>query len=122
MVEEGTLCGQTNVAKLAGANASTTSVAEAYTNVYIKMAEGKICTACRYDVVTNYASLSTIAKEFFRNVAASYAAVMVINYNMAGFTDRQEAMSMINILWAMYAEGIKSLSDDKFRELLGVVA
>lgn len=119
MAEQGTLCTNGDVEKKSGAFANSTADAEAYTNVYIKQAEGAICAACRYDVVTNYTSLSTIAKEFFRDVASSYAAVMVIQYDMTGL-DTQQAMSMVNINWAIYAAGIKRCESDLFREFLGV--
>lgn len=118
MVEAGTLCGQTDVAKMAGANVSATSVAEAYTNVYIKMAEGKICMDTRYNWVTNYASVSTIGKEVLRLATSALAAAMVINYNMAGFTSRQEALIMINFLWACYIDVIKRFDDNKYKEFI----
>ena len=122
MAEQGTLCVNADVANKSGLYANATAVAEASTNVLIKEAEGKIATVIRYDVVTNYALLSAIAKEFFRDVASSYAAVMVVNYDMGGFTDRQEATTIVNINWAVYDEGIKLLKDDKFRAFLGVDA
>ena len=112
VVEAGTLCGQTDVAKKAGANASAVSVAEAYTNVYIKEAEGVLSTAARYDWVTNYASVSTIGKEILRDAAASYAAVKVVNYDMSGFSSRQEALVMVNILWASFMETMRLLQKD----------
>ncbi|MFA5051311.1 MAG: hypothetical protein WC499_04325 [Patescibacteria group bacterium] len=119
MVEAGTLCGQTDVAKKAGANASATSVAEAYTNVFIKEAEGLLCTASRYDWVTNYASISTIGKEILRDAVASYSAVKVISYDMSGFTSRQEALIMINILWACWSETMRLLTkDNNYRDFI----
>jgi hypothetical protein len=112
MVEAGTLCSNADVAKMSGANASSVSVAEAYTNVYIKMAEGLLSSAARYDWVTNYASLSAIGKEILRNAAASYSAVCVLNYNMSGFTSRQEALVMVNILWGSFAETLNLMKKD----------
>lgn len=119
MVEAGTLCGQTDVAKKAGANASATSVAEAYTNVYIKEAEGLLCAMTRYDWVTNYASVSTIGKEILRDAVASYAAIKVINYDMSGYSSRQEALIMVNILWACWSETVKLLlKDNKYKDFI----
>jgi len=112
MAEEGTLCTNGNVTYLAGADASATSTAEAYTNFYIKLAEGKLSSAARYDWVTNYASVSTIGKEILRDAAASYAAVKAINYDMSNFTSRQEALTMVNILWAAFQETIDLLKKD----------
>lgn len=112
MAEEGTLAGNGDVEKKAGANASATSTAEAYTNVYIQEAEGLLCTAARYDWVTNYTSVSTIGKEILRDAVASYAAVKAINYDMSGFTSRQEALIMINVLWACFYETYRLLMKD----------
>jgi hypothetical protein len=119
MTEAGTLCGQGDVAKLSGANASATSVAEAYTNVYILLAEGELSKAARYDWVTNYASVSDIGKEILRGATAAFAAVMVLNYDMSGFTDRQEATTMLNILWVLFSE-TKSLfeKDNKYKDFV----
>jgi len=120
MVEAGTLCVNADVVKKSGLYANTTAIAEASTNVLIKEAEGTVCAACRYDIVTNYASLSTIAKEFFRDMVSSYAAVMAAIYDMGGYTDRQEATTILNINWAIFSAGLKKCESDLFREFLGV--
>jgi len=112
MAEEGTLAGQADVAKYAGEDASATSVAEAYTNVYIKAAEGLLCTASRYDWVTNYSSVSAIGKEILRDAVASYAAFHVIKYDMTGYATRQEAIATTNMLWASFMETFKLLTKD----------
>jgi hypothetical protein len=112
MVEAGTLAINADVLKFAGLNANATATAEAYTNVFIKEAEGIICTAARYDWVTNYADVSTIGKEILRDAVASYAAVKALNYDMSGFSSRQEALMMINILWASFMETMRLLQKD----------
>ena len=119
MVEAGTLCTNSNVVYYAGANANSTYTAEAYTNVYIKEAEGALCLETRYDWVTNYASVSSIGKEALREATAAYAAVSCINADMSGFTSRQEALLMINILWAKYREIINLiLKDNNYKEFI----
>lgn len=118
MAEAGTLCINDNVVKKAGASHNTTYSAEAYTNVYIKMAEGKICLDTRFDWVTNYTSVSTIGKEILREAVASYAAIDVINGDMTGFTG-QDALTTVNILWGKYAEIVKRLNEDnKYKEFV----
>lgn len=112
MAEEGTLCINADVLKKAGARASSTSSAEAYTNVYIKMAEGQLSSAARYDWVTNYSSVSTIGKAILRDAASSYAAVCVINYDMSGYLSRTESLTMVNILWAGFQKCIALLEKD----------
>lgn len=119
MAEEGTLCINADVLKKAGANASSTATAEAYTNVFIKMAEAQLSTSARYDWVTNYASVSTIGKQILKDAASSYAAVLAMNYQMVGYTSRQEALTMINILWAGFQKVINLLEkDNKYKEFI----
>ena len=119
MAEEGTLAINADVLKKAGANASAVSTAEAYTNVYIKIAEGKLCLDTRYDWVANYASVSAIGKEILRDAIASYAATDALNYDMSGFTTRQEALIMINVLWARYREIVSQIiKDNKYKEFI----
>lgn len=112
MAEEGTLCINADVLKKAGANASTTATAEAYTNVFIKMAEAQLSSSARYDWVTNYSSVSTIGKQILKDAASSYAAVLAINYNMSGFASRQESLTMVNILWAGFQKCVTLLEKD----------
>ena len=119
MVEAGTLAINADVEKEAGAKASATSSAEAYTNVYILKAEGKICLDTRYDWVTNYTSVSAIGKEALREAVSCYAAIAVINYDMSGFTSRQEALIMINVLWAKYIDIVKRVvKDNIYKEFI----
>lgn len=118
MVEVGTLCIQADVAKMAGVNASATSVAEAYTNVYILMAEGFICAKSAYDWVTNYATVSTIGKEALRDATASYTAIRVLNYDLSGFTSRTEAQTMLDILHAIFADAMNVIKEEAGREFI----
>ena len=108
-----------DVLKKAGANASAVSTAAAYTQVYLLQAEGQLCTAARYDWVTNYGSISAIGKEILRDAASSYAAIQVISYDMTGFASRQEALIMINILWASFQKVITLLEkDNNYKEFI----
>lgn len=113
MAEEGTLCINADVVKKAGASVNSASIAEAFTNVYIKMAEAQLSTAARYDFVTNYSSISDIGKEILRDAASSYAAILAINYQMNGYTSRQESLIMVNILWAGYQKVLNLLEKDQ---------
>ena len=114
MVEAGTLCINADVEKFSGANGSATSGDEAYTNVYIKEAEGIVSGLSRYDYVTNYALLTAIAKEFLRKATATLAAIDVIKFDISGYTTRIEAEDMLNILYSEWRSFAKTLSDQKF--------
>jgi hypothetical protein len=119
MAELGTLAVNADVVEEAGLYANATYTAEAYTNKYIKKAEGKICLDTRYDWVTNYASVSTIGKEILREAVSCYAAIHCIKQDMSGYTSRQEALTVINVLWAMYSDIIaKIVKDNKYREFI----
>ena len=119
MAEEGTLAIRNNVVYEAGLNHNTTYSAEGYTNYYIKKAEGTLCLETRYDWVTNYASVSTIGKEILREAVSCLAAISVINADMSGFSSRQEALIMINILWARYREIVSLiLKDNKYKDFI----
>ena len=103
MVEAGTLCVNADVEKYSGKGANTTADAEAYTNIYIKEAEGIIVGLARFDFVGSYSDITTIAKELLREAAAIYAAIGVIMYDMKGtYTSRTESENMVNVLWAKW--------------------
>ena len=111
MAEAGTLAINADVVKEAGTYATAANVAEAYTNYYIKKAEGIICVHTRYDWVTNYANVTTIGKELLREFVSCYAAVMAIKQDMSPYTSRQEALIMINILWARAMVALRDLEN-----------
>jgi hypothetical protein len=119
MTEAGTLCTSDDVIRRSGINANGTIASMAYTNDYIKTAEGKVCLDTRYDWVTNYASVSTIGKEILREATSCKAAVDVINDDMSGFTSRQEALIMINVNWAKYSDIIaKIVKDNIYKDFI----
>lgn len=117
MAEEGTLATNADVLKKAGANASSTSSAEAYTNVYIKEAEGLLSARARYDFVANYSSISSIGKEALRDAVSGYAAVKVISYDMGEYGNR-EALIIINILWATWSKVYELMDDTNHTEFI----
>lgn len=119
MAEEGTLCINADVIKSAGNLASTTYTAEAYTNVYIKMAEGEICVQSRYDWVANYSSISTIGKEFLRSTAAKLAAFYIIEQNLSSYSQLMEAQTIMDGLWNNVVENINLLRDQDYKAWIG---
>jgi|SRR3990167_7980624 len=119
MAEEGTLAINADVLKKAGVSASSTSTAEAYTNVFIKMAEGQLSTSARYDWVTNYASVSTIGKNILKDAVSSYAAILAMNYDPRNYTSSQEYSFQINVLWAGYQKVLNLLEkDNMYKEFI----
>lgn len=112
-----TLCDSGAVKLKAGANASVLSVAQ-YTQL-INQAECYINDLARIDYVAKYASLAADKKQILQDAASCHAAIATINYDMSGFTSRQEALIMINILWARMQECFKLLNNDNTRGFIG---
>ena len=113
MAEEGTFCINADVVKKAGANVSATSVAEGFTNNYIKGAEGRIMVAIRSDYKSDYGTLNAETKELLREACSNLAAVYAIMFDMAGYTSRIEAEDMISTLTFNFREAMKILIDQK---------
>lgn len=118
MVEAGTIAVNAQVEKKAGANASATSSAEAYTNDYIQDAEGIVCSVCRFNFVAVYGSLTDATRYILREAVANLAAIYVIQYDMSGFTSRVEAEDMINILRDGHLKALSLLRDKKVQEFI----
>lgn len=118
MAEEGTLCVNADVTYKAGANASATSSAEAYTNKFIVNAEGVICTQTRVNWVNNYASLSSDTKEILREAASSLAAMYVVQYDMSAFTTLAHAQTMLDVLRDSFERAMDALREEANREFL----
>jgi len=60
-------------------------------------AQAFLTALCRYDWVTNLATLDANSKRLLSEYVCRYIAVAGIAYEMAGFTSRIEAEDMLNI-------------------------
>jgi hypothetical protein len=104
-----------------GANCSATSKAEAYANSFIQQAENYINVACRTIFAvdtTTFTALDAGTKLILTEAASNIAAIYAIQYDMSGFSSRQEALIMINILWARAQECMKVLIEERNRTFL----
>ena len=115
MAEEGTLCVNADVKEECGDLANATYTAEAYTNKYIKKAEGFVSAQSRYNWVTNYASVSAIGKEFLRDCVSKLAAFYVVKQSMSGYTSRTEAQTLLDANWNAVVEMVNLLRDEDFK-------
>lgn len=113
MADTGIFATTSEIQNKAGANASATSKAEAYTNDYVSQAESLINTICRYNFTDNFAALNADTKGVLKEVASNVAAIYVIQYDMSGFSSRVEAEDMINILRDAALRGLSVLKDRK---------
>jgi len=118
MADTGIFCTTAEVARKAGANASATSVAEAYVNQYVAEAESEINSVTRYNWSDNYAGLSADVKSILKSAASNLAAIYVITYDMSGFTSRTEAEDMINVLRDGYLRALSILIDKKVQDFM----
>jgi hypothetical protein len=109
-----TLCDSGAVKLKAGINVSTAITATQYTQL-INEAENFIVDKTRYDYVAAFSGLNSNKKYILQEAASCHAAICAINYDMSGFTTRQEALIMINILWAKLQECLRLLNDDNTR-------
>lgn len=105
-----TFCDSGAVKLKAGANVSTSLTAANYTQL-INQAEDYINVTTRKNYVDSFSGLNADVKLLLEDVASNHAAVSAIGYDMSGYTSRQEALIMINVLWAKMMEGIKLLKD-----------
>lgn len=116
MADTGIFATTAEIGYKAGANASSTSTAEAYTNSFIAQAESLINVATRYNWSDAYAGLNADVKGLLKEAGSNLAAIYCINYDMSGFTSRAEAEAMITVLRDAALRAISTLKDIKARD------
>jgi len=120
MAYTGTIVTSAEMSFMAGELVDATGNVEANWNYLAFYAEAFLCNLVKYDIVTNWASISAIYKPIFTEYAARFAAIQLISYNMAGYTSRIEAEDLINIHWARCKEIIKLLEQSDIQDFIGV--
>ena len=113
MADTGIFATTAEVERKAGANASATSKAEAYVNQYMTEAESEINVMTRHNWSDEYSGLDVDVKAMLKMISSNLAAIMVISYDMSGYTSRVEAEDMINILRDAALRGMSILRDKK---------
>ena len=111
MADEGTFCTTAEVGRKAGANASATSIAEAYTNDFVKQAESYINSVCRINFHDLYATLTTHVKMLLKEAASDLAAMYAIQYDMSGFSSLDEAETMLDVLFTRATQCLSLLKN-----------
>ena len=103
----------------AGANANSTITADASTlDSWSDEVEDYLCVLARYDLITNYDSLTAKGKEILQQYETAAIAQNIINYEPEAI-GRQGATLRLNILENQKTEVKVLLKDDKFRTYLG---
>ena len=114
-----TLCTSGSAIHRAGANVSSTiaTSGSALTN-YSDEAEARISSLARYNVVTNYGSLTTEGKKILQELCANLIAEKMINYDLSGYTTLGEGTTMLNVLRTNTQEIINMIIEDKIKTYL----
>lgn len=104
-----TLCSSAAIYYKAGINANANAMASgAIMAQFSDEAEAAVCSATKHDWITNWATENAQFKTSASDAAACLAGIMLISYDMSGYTGRGEAEDMINVLYdrANYQIGI----------------
>jgi hypothetical protein len=112
MADTGIFATTAEVQRKVGANASTTSNADAYINQYITEAESFINIATGKNWSDAYSGLNVDVKGILKEAASNLAAIYVLNYdfNSASVT-RIEIEDRINVLYARLQDCLKILKE-----------
>lgn len=117
MADEGIFCTTAEVLRKAGANASSVSTAEAYTNDFVAQAESLINAETQYNWSDEYTNLNQDLRDILKLAASAKAAMMCINYDLTGFGTR-ERETMLDILKDEYNMAIKLLRDQNVKSFV----
>ena len=125
MAYTGTVCTAAEQQFYAGENLDAQGNVEANHNILIAQAEAYLCALVDYDIVTNWASLSTVTRAIFTEYAARFCAVGLVAFNMHGYgTEEAEGRihgeDLINIHFARMTEIKETLEKLDIKHFLGV--
>jgi hypothetical protein len=105
----------------AGANVNSAAIAAAFTLSFGLQAESAINLQSGYnwsDWYTAYAATYPDVANLLVDAATNLGAIYIINYDMSGFTNIQEAVARINTLYEMYKQDILLLKEQKAKDML----
>ena len=105
---------------MAGENVDATGDVTANHQFLHDYAVGYLSNLVKYDILTNWASLTANYKFILTEWAARHAGMQLIAYNMAGYTSRVEAEDIINVHLERMREIQTLLKDASVQDFLGV--
>lgn len=85
---------------------------------WIQEAESTINVATRYNWTDVYSTLNDDVKKILEETASCLAAIYCITYDMSGYSERNEAESMINVLRDIALRNISILRDKKQQDFI----
>lgn len=96
----------------AGANASqAATLSGSFLQGVCDEAEGEIITETRRDWITSYSALPDGVKKILSKTTSALGAMMIINYDMSGYTSRTEAQTMLDVLKDSASKNMQILKD-----------
>lgn len=111
----------TEMTYAAGANVNSTYVAAGYLEKFGYLAEAQINSESKIDwsawYVTNGATYPHVAY-ILVDTAACLGAIKIINADMSGFTNIQEAVSRIDVLYQLYQNNMRILKEEGVRDFV----
>lgn len=113
MADDGVWTKNEDIQAKAGTNANATAKATAATDVYVLEVEGFVNVATRKNWSDLYSGLSADVKDILKEVTSCLCAILVIQWDMSGFTSRTEAEDMINVLRDIALRDLSILRDKK---------
>src|SRR3990167_10231999 len=86
--------------------------------VWITEAESLINVITRRNWTDDYSSLNNDVKKVLQGAASDLAAINAIIYDMGGYTSREEAQTMINVLRDSAIRAMSLLKDKKVEDFI----
>jgi len=119
MADVGIFTKNADIQARAGANANATAKAVAATDVYVLNIESFINCTTRYNWSDWFAGTPNAdVKGILTDCGACLCAMIVINYDMSGFSSRAEAETMLDVLRDRAVNDLKLLEDIKVQEFM----
>jgi hypothetical protein len=106
---------------LAGANANSTYTGAAYLLEFGLEAEAHINVASGFDWsawYTSYAASYPHVERLLVHAAGCLGAISIINSDMSGFMNIQEAVARMNTLYVLYMNDLTMLMDEKCKDFV----
>lgn len=98
MGDEGIFATTAEVQHKVGAGANSTSNSELFINDFMAQAESFINSVTRKNWSNVYGTLNEETRDILKRAASSFAAIMVIQYDMSGYSSLAEAQTMLDVL------------------------
>ena len=120
MVYDATITTEDEIDVMSGENVNATGATADRKAALVKQAESFLTALMKFDITAGYAGLGANLKLLFNEYGARYAAMQLILFNTATYSDRIEAEDMVNVHLFRLREIQKVLQQDGVQDFLGV--